>query len=138
MLTIEVNQEVNILSFSFLGLLFPMGSECWYLPETKVNIFPARTPLPDHSEGFSFHFQASSLPTQGIMLCRRGPPPFFPSAIGRSFGVHLNSGERIPSRLSRDGVSEQRNKEVLDGIGFPAALRRGISFSQEWRGIKSD
>jgi len=35
-------------------------------------------------------------------------------------GRVLNSGERIPSRLRRDGVSEQRNKEVLDGIGFLA------------------
>jgi hypothetical protein len=41
----------------------------------------------------------------------------------------VNSGERIPRRLCR-GVSEQRNKEVLDGIGFPAALRRGVSISR--------
>jgi arylsulfatase len=33
--------------------------------------------------------------------------------------VNVNSGERIPRRLCR-GVSEQRNKEVLDGIGFLA------------------
>jgi hypothetical protein len=118
MLTIEVNQEVNILSFSFLGLLFPMGSECWYLPETKVNIFPARTPLPDHSEGFSFHLQACGLPTQGIMLCRRGPPPFFPSAIGRSFGVHLD--------ISRDAFCI--TSEILFSGGHEGAYFHKIIF----------
>jgi hypothetical protein len=47
---------------------------------------------------------------------------------------NLNSGERIPCRLCR-GVSEQPNKEVLDGIacptvrrGFPANMRRGVQF----------
>ena len=38
----------------------------------------------------------------------------------------LNSGERIPRPLC-GGVSEQDTKKVLDGIGFPAALRRGVS-----------
>jgi hypothetical protein len=28
----------------------------------------------------------------------------------------LNSGERIPSRLRREGVSEQNTKKVIDGI----------------------
>ena len=41
------------------------------------------------------------------------------------YGKALNSGEHIPRRLCR-GVSEQRNREVLDGIGFPTALRRGV------------
>ena len=33
--------------------------------------------------------------------------------------LSVNSGERIPRRFCR-GVSEQRNKKVLDGIGFLA------------------
>jgi hypothetical protein len=52
----------------------------------------------------------------------------------------LKSGERIPSCLRQDGVSEQNTKKVLDGFGFPAALRRGVSiipaFIQEDSTIK--
>jgi hypothetical protein len=41
----------------------------------------------------------------------------------------LNSGERIPSRLRRNGVSEQDTKKVLDGIGLLVSLMRGVSIS---------
>jgi hypothetical protein len=41
----------------------------------------------------------------------------------------MNSGERIPSRLKRDGVSEQNTKKVLDGMGFLVSLLRGDSIA---------
>lgn len=39
----------------------------------------------------------------------------------------MNSGECIPYRHRRDGVSEQVTKKVLDGIGFLVGQPRGIS-----------
>jgi hypothetical protein len=52
--------------------------------------------------------------------------------------VPLNSGERIPSRLSREGVSEQDTKKILDGIGFLAGSAARSFNNAEVRGAIKD